>query len=193
MILSGCVPKLITANFQKTGMSKSPKGLVIHIAEAPQLSSIYYWFNNPNQTVKTKKGDVHVSASAHFGIGKDGTIWQFVDTDHMAYAQMAGNPDYFSVEHVGYSGDELTDDQIRALAWLFRYLSDLYGFPLALADQPGDSGLGYHSMGAGWGHPDCPGQKIIDQRQQVVDLAREAAERVRAAEMRHERTRGGQP
>lgn len=193
MILSGCEPKLITANFQKTGMSKNPKGLIVHIAEAPQLSSIYHWFNNPNQTVKTSRGEERISASAHFGIGVDGTIWQFVDTDHMANAQGGGNPDYFSVEHVGYGGDELTESQVQALAWLFRYLSDLYSFPLSLANQPGQSGLGYHSMGADWGHPLCPGQKIIDQREQVVDLAQEAAERVHLAEMRHERLRGGRP
>src|SRR4051812_3203937 len=74
MMLSGCVPKLITANFQKTGMSKHPKGLVVHIAQAPQLSSIYNWFNNPDQRIKTNEGEKKVSASAHFGIGTDGTI-----------------------------------------------------------------------------------------------------------------------
>jgi hypothetical protein len=168
MIVPECEVKLITSNFQKTGMSSYPKGLVIHIAEAPQLSSIYNWFNNPNQTLPN---GTRIKASAHFAIGLDGTIWQFVDTDHMAYAQGLGNSDYFSVEHVGYAGHELTDDQINILAWLFRFLSDIYGFSLGLADQPGQSGLGYHSMGAGWGHPQCPGPAIIAQRQRVVDLA----------------------
>jgi len=140
--------------------------------------------------VKDKNGvEQHISASAHFGIGKDGEIWQFVDTDHQANAQGGGNTDYFSVEHVGYAGDELTDSQIKALAWLFRYLSDRYGFPLQLADQPGQFGLGYHSMGSDWGHPQCPGRKIIDQRRQVVDIAREAAERVHLAELRSASTR----
>jgi hypothetical protein len=171
MLVPECEAKLITSNFQRTGMSKKPKGLVIHIAEAPQLSSIYNWFNNPNQTVNTSSGPKRVQASAHFAIGLDGTIWQFVDTDHMAYAQMAGNSDYFSVEHVGFAGNELTEGQINALAWLFRFLSDIYNITIDLANQPGQSGLGYHSMGAGWGHPNCPGQKIIAQRQRVVDLA----------------------
>jgi hypothetical protein len=190
MILSGCTPKLITVNFTKTGMSKQPKGLIVHIAEAPELGSIFNWFNNPDQRVKDKFGvEQHVTASAHFGIAKDGEVWQFVDTDHQAHAQMGGNPDYFSVEHCGYPGDELTDAQIKALAWLFRYLSDRFGFPLQIADQPGQFGLGYHSMSKDWGHPQCPGRKIIDQRQQVVDIAREAAEQVHRAELNSARMR----
>jgi len=170
MIVPECELKLITSNFQKTGMRK-PKGLIIHISQAPQLSSIYNWFNNPNQTIQTANGPKKVTSSAHFGIGLDGTIWQFVDTDHMAYAQGPGNPDYLSVEHVGFAGNALADPQVNALAWLFRFLSDMYCFPIQSADAAGQSGLGYHSMGAGWGHPQCPGPAIIDQRQRVVELA----------------------
>ena len=127
MIVPECVLKIIEHNFQKTGM-KHPKGLIIHISEAPQLASIYNWFNNPNQIIMTSKGPKSVKASAHFGIGLDGTIWQFVDTNYMAYAQMGGNADYLSVEHVGYAGNETPKPQINALAWLFGFLQDVYGF-----------------------------------------------------------------
>jgi hypothetical protein len=167
MIVPECVLKIIEHNFQKTGM-KRPKGLIIHISEAPHLASIYNWFNNPNQIIMTSKGPKSVKASAHFGIGLDGTIWQFVDTNYMAYAQMGGNADYLSVEHVGYAGNELTEPQINALAWLFGFLQDVYGFSAALANQPGKEGLGYHSMGAAWGHQHCPGPKIIAQRSDII-------------------------
>jgi len=48
-----------------------------------------------------------------------------------------------------------------------------YGVPAQITDDPNGYGLGWHGMGgAAWGnHPDCPGEPIKAQRQQILDRA----------------------
>ena len=36
------------------------------------------------------------------------------------------------------------------------------------SQSTGKEGLGYHSMGAAWGHQHCPGPKIIAQRSDII-------------------------
>jgi hypothetical protein len=56
------------------------------------------WFHDPS-----------AEASSHFGVGKDGRMYQWVDTDDAAWAEMAGNSSWISIECEGHSGDSLTD------------------------------------------------------------------------------------
>lgn len=133
-------------------------GVVLHIMSGT-LTGTDSWFHNPA-----------AQASAHFGVGKTGTVYQWVDTADKAWAQAAGNPNYLSIEHEGNAGDSLTPAQLDADAKLIEWMANTHGFPLALADAPGQRGVGYHAMGgAAWGgHPSCPGGPIIDQRQTII-------------------------
>jgi len=170
---AGATPKLIKYNFGKSGMSKEIRGLVVHIAQSSTLAGVYSWFNNPRQTYKDKKGvDRPTTSSAHFGVDKDGTIWQFVDTDHMAYAQGPGNAKWISVENVGYSGKELTEEQLLSLGNLLYWLNEIKTVPLMLASSSASSGVAYHSIDPSWGHPLCPGDPIKAQLQRIVDYAK---------------------
>ena len=104
--------------------------VVVHIMEGT-LEGCAAWFNDPR-----------ARASTHFGVGKDGRIWQFVDLADTAYAHGAvevaregapvvlrenwgTNPNVLGIgiEHEGFSGEAMTaaqfDASTRLSAWLF--------------------------------------------------------------------------
>lgn len=136
-------------------------GLIVHIMDG-SFAGTKAWFNNPA-----------AQASSHFGTNRDGYAEQWVDTDDKAWAQMAGNKDYISVENEGHGGDELTDGQITRIAEILAWVHKVYGVPLQLANVPGDRGLGWHGMGgAAWGgHYDCPGDHVRAQFPEILKRA----------------------
>lgn len=95
------------------------------------LESCAGWFANPKSEV-----------SAHFGVGKDGRVWQFVDIRDTAWANgILEEPDLslpwlaecvsrkinpnrrtISIEHEGDSNDTMPEAQYRATLALHRYL-----------------------------------------------------------------------
>ena len=141
---------------------QSHNGVVLHIM-AGTLSGTDSWFHNPKS-----------QASAHFGVGKTGTIYQWVDTDDKAWAEVNGNPNWISIENEGKGGDSLTQAQIDACAKLFEWADDQYHFGLQVTSDVNGKGLGHHSMGgAAWGgHFDCPGDKIIAQKPAIIAKAK---------------------
>jgi hypothetical protein len=145
------------------GMGTPVQGLVLHIMQG-SIESCINWFKDPQSQV-----------SAHFLNPKTGALCQMVDTADKAWAQTAGNEHWISVEHEGYSGDSLTDNQITNDAALVAWLSSVYNFPLVSTNDPNSYGLGWHGMGGiPWGdHPLCPGVPIINQRDQILVLAKE--------------------
>ena len=124
----------------------------------------------------TEFHDTTKRKSSHFGVGKDGTVYQWVDTADMAWAQANGNPVGISIEHEGNVPDSLTTQQIAADSAILAWVHQTHGIPLQVTDDPvAGAGVCGHSTGAlrKWGHPFCPGQAIMDQRQQIVDGATE--------------------
>lgn len=84
----------------------------------------------------------HVDASTHFGIGKNGAIWQWVDLNNAAWGNGdVKNPSWklmppkgispnlvtVSIEHEGFTGQALTPEQKKASfhlqAWLCQELN----------------------------------------------------------------------
>jgi N-acetyl-anhydromuramyl-L-alanine amidase AmpD len=148
------------------------RGLVLHITDTNQtLGSLFLDFNSANQSPPIR--------SAHFGVAKDGEIWQFADTDDVTFAVdgvWGGDGvdnHWLSVENVAKNGEVLTDDQIDTLAQLFAWLVNTENVPSELAEHKADRGLGYHRM-FGIGDHACPGTKVIAQRQDILDLANAA-------------------
>ena len=107
----------------------APEAVVLHIAEGT-LHGVDSWFNSLNASV-----------SAHFCVGKDGSVHQYVELGRAAWAngvvepgapaalvaENAGiNPNKWTVaiEHEGYHYETPTDAQIEAserlTAWLFK-------------------------------------------------------------------------
>lgn len=145
-----------------TGGQDSVHGVVLHIMEGT-LDGSDSWFRNPA-----------AQASAHFGVGKNGTIYQWVDTADRAWAQAAGNRTWLSIEHEGYAGDVLTAKQLAATASIVAWAAKTYGFPLVISDDVNGKGLGWHGMGGiSWGgHTGCPGEPIKAQRAAILIAAK---------------------
>lgn len=127
--------------------------IVIHIMEGTLIGTDS-WFHNPDSKVST-----------HFGVGKDGTVFQWVDTAEAARAQVAYNDVGISIEHEGRSGDSLTDAQVVADRALLVWISATHRVPLVRNQDPNGHGvIGHGELGvAGGGHLHCPGQPILDQ------------------------------
>jgi peptidoglycan hydrolase-like protein with peptidoglycan-binding domain len=126
---------------------------VVHIMQGT-LDGTDGWFHDPAAQV-----------SAHFGVGKDGRVFQWVDTDAIAYAEAAYNDAAISIEHEGNSGETLTPVQLAASLTLLRWLHEKYPeVPLRrqLTVRPGVVGHGMLGV-AGGNHPDCPGDPILAQ------------------------------
>ncbi len=147
---------------QVSGGMKDHRGLVLHIAQSPDAQGTINWQKNPTAQV-----------SSHFVNDVDGTLYQVVDTDDMAWAEMAGNGEWLSVENIGYSGNPLTNAQVQTLGKLFAWISQNFNVPLVATDDPNGSGLGWHGMGGdAWGgHLQCPGDPIKAQRPQILAVA----------------------
>lgn len=148
-------------NCTKSGQ-ESVQGVVLHIMQG-SLDGSDSWFRNPIS-----------QSSAHFGVGKNGTIYQWVNTQDRAWAQMAGNKAWLSIEHEGYSGTALTAAQVAATAKIVAWAQSVYKFPLQSTDSASGSGVGWHGMGgAAWGgHFDCPGAEIKAQRAAILAAAK---------------------
>jgi len=134
---------------------------------------------DPNVVREFESPDSH--ASAFFSISMTGHITQYgpVGRNWMAWAQVAGNPMYYSIEHEdkGNPNIPLSTAQVRACAQVVEMLSRFAGFPLTLANEPGEKGFGVHYMGgAAWGGHTCPdlvpgkGPRSL-QRSDILSLA----------------------
>jgi len=151
------------SNKTPNGIQRPLMGLVLHIEQGSE-SSANNWFHN-----------IKAQASAHFGNPKVGTLDQWVDTNDMAWAEMAGNPRWISVEHEGFSGESLTATQLENDAQLLAWLHQTEGIPLVITDSPDQPGLGWHGMGGvNWGnHLSCPGEPIKAQRAAIIARAKQ--------------------
>lgn len=160
MILPGAKWLGPVPNRNPGGMVRPAWGLILHVIVG-SIGAANTVFHDPNR-----------QASAHFGVGKDGRLYQWVDTVDKAWAEGAGNPYYFSVETEGQPTEPLTDAQCLTLAQLYNALVTTDRFPYQLANAPGEHGFGIHSMGgAAWGGHACPGTIRAAQRQHILDLA----------------------
>lgn len=136
-----------------------PLGLVLHVQQGN--NSLAGYFADPGNGVLS-----------HFWISKTGVVEQYKDGDHQSWAQMAGNATYHSVETEGFATEPLTAQQVSALADLYEWGHETYGWALSLAEKPGDPGFGWHGMGGAlWGgHTGCPGDLRKPARGQVLQL-----------------------
>ncbi|MFD6294509.1 N-acetylmuramoyl-L-alanine amidase [Streptomyces sp. NPDC060235] len=160
-IMPGATKRLIPVNHTEGGQ-ESVRGVVVHIM-AGTLAGTDSWFRNPK-----------AQASSHFGTGKGGELYQWVDTADRAWAQAAGNRTWLSVENEGKGGDALTDAQLDSNAQVLAWAHVHDGVPLQVASSPNGYGLGFHAMGGtDWGgHSSCPGTRIVAQLPEIVARAK---------------------
>jgi len=138
-------------------------GLVLHVQVGN--GSLYGYFNNPASQV-----------SAHFWCAADGRLEQYVDTDVVAWAEAAGNPNYLSVETEGFPTDPLTPAQISKLAELLYWSAATYGFPISGPTPHGQPGFSQHCNPDGtpdpaWGNHTCPDPIRMAQMADIIAAA----------------------
>jgi hypothetical protein len=149
----------LTVNFNRGG--NKPKLFIVHIMQG-SLAGTDSWFHNPAAQV-----------SAHFGVGKDGTIYQWVNTSDTAWHAANANRVSIGCECEGFAGHPLTAAQVNAVSKLYAWAHKAHEIPLWLAKRPEGSGLAWHGLGgASWGgHTGCPGAPVVAQ---LPDIERNA-------------------
>lgn len=134
----------------------------------------------------------YYGVESHFGIGHDGTVYQWQDTNYQADAQAAGNDNCISIETAdsgpgfpSWSGSDVpawNTRQIDAIIKLVRWLCDTHDIPKRRVPDSGDRrrGIGYHRQGVDpWRKDDterwsssygkvCPGTRRIAQLKNVI-------------------------
>jgi len=142
------------------GSATSHMGLVLHIT-TNDFDPFGFFSNPANQ------------ASSNYWASALGLLEEYVEPDLRAWAQSSGNGSWVSVETSGREGTAMTDAQVQAVAELFAWGHQHYGWPLQLSDSPTTPGLGWHGMGGGdWGgHIYCPGVERKAQRPEILRRA----------------------
>lgn len=151
-------------NFTVGGVTRPPRGMVIHTAVGSYEGTIS-WCNNQSSNV-----------SCYFVCSKDGRIAQLVDLNNRAWTQSAGNSEWIGVEFEGFGdrGEPLTDAQLTSAATILAWLHQSYHVPLQITDDPKNGrGLIYHGAGGkDWGgHYACPGTQVVAQRPEIIKRA----------------------
>lgn len=136
-------------------------GVVLHIQEGYESGS-EAWFTNPES-----------QASSHLLNPKTGQMRQLVDFKDKAWAEVAGNSHWLSIENEGFQGDSLTESQLQNIADFVKWAHTTFNIPLQITDDVNTPGLGWHGMGGvAWGnHPNCPGNPIKNQRSEILKRA----------------------
>jgi N-acetylmuramoyl-L-alanine amidase len=114
------------------GNKYKPMAIVLHLMDGT-LAGTDAWFANPDAKV-----------SAHYGIGKDGKIHQYVKEEDTAFhagrvadsiwlpAMLGVNPNVFTigVEHEGRPEDKVSDAMVTASAQLVAEICKRWGIPI---------------------------------------------------------------
>lgn len=109
-----------------------PEAVVVHIAVGP-FGAIRNWFQHPD-----------ARASAHYGVGKDGRIDQYVAEERAAWhagnvlrptwglLKAGVNPNRYTIgiEHAGYADDPWTEVMYETSASLIRDICDRWNIPI---------------------------------------------------------------
>lgn len=78
---------------------------------------------------------------------RSGRMRQHQYIDRRTYADLDGNGETFSVEHEGWPGQSLTENQLDNDARLFAHLVTHYGVPNRIATWDDTRGLAWHRLG----------------------------------------------
>ena len=146
-------------NFTVGRGGNSPIGICLHIMEGTMAGS-HNWFNNPQSR-----------ASYHYGVSRNGEIWQFVKEENAAWSQgrvnqptakmvldrPGINPNRYliSIGHEGFSTDIWTGNMKQASALLIQDVCRRNNISINRANI-----IGHYEISIG--RPNCPAvDKII--------------------------------
>lgn len=160
------------------GSMSDHRGVVLHIAQGSYRGTID-WQLNPDQRYESGE---RVTTSSTWIVGQQRGKWvQMVDSDTVAWAQRDGSRTWLSIELEGFAPAAPSSWQVEACAQLLAWSARTYRHPIAIADHPGERGLGHHAMdrewrGEQWGHDQCPGDGVLGAKAAIVARARQIQE-----------------
>jgi peptidoglycan hydrolase-like protein with peptidoglycan-binding domain len=141
------------------GKLASQRGLVLH--HQAGNGSLYGFFNNPAAGV-----------SAHFWVGKNGTIEQYVDTSVVAWHGRDLNSNWVGVETEGCGtsphAETMPSAMESALARIYAEGARVHGWRNQLASSNGGAGFGYHRMAV---NTACPCDVRLNRRGPILAVA----------------------
>lgn len=179
---------IVSDNFTVGRSGQKVKALVLHIAAGP-LTAVFPTFNNPAR-----------QASAHFCIGKDGTLEQYVSVNDTAYANGLSwvnnqwqnargkivqptwqdivartNPNLYtvSIEHEGHADEVWTNEMYDANNRLLAWLAEQF----ALALIPHRTLIGHYEIDP-VDKPNCPGPHVEYVKMSAEVSAIQAAQKI---------------
>lgn len=119
--------------------------VVLHVT-ASNAASQYSYFNTSRK------------ACSHFHVALDGTVEQYINTDHLSAADVEGSNDAISIETAGLGSGAWTGKQLSALAGLLAWIHHEHGIPLVLksTSRPAERGIGWHRLGISGNFPSLP-------------------------------------
>lgn len=127
------------------------------------------------------------NTSSTFLVSKTGHIDQLMDSTAVPWTNLDANPRSITVEFETLAGEPLTAEQLEAGAVIAEWVYRTHGTPLVVVTDPrSQHGVAYHGLGdrfgLNWGHPACPGPKIVAQIPAMVARARVIAGRTTPAQ-----------
>jgi hypothetical protein len=139
-------------------------GVILHVNESENGTSDSFFAEGPPGNPKY--------VTPNFQVYKDGSIHQYLPFNWQPWCQIAGNYHYAAIETAGLHSEALTEAQCRSIGHILAYYAREMHMALALANAPGQKGLGTHAMGgAAWGGHPCPGTIRAGQRQHLLNWA----------------------
>lgn len=156
--------KLIGYAGDAPAFAELPLGWILHVQAGD--GSPWEYFNSLPQGKR---------AFSHLWVSKLGHIEQYQALGREAWAQVAGNSAYWSVETEGLPTEALTTAQLDTLARIHYAFEVMLNKSLDhIAAAPGEPGIGTHAMGGeAWGGHACPGPIRAGQRQEILNIANE--------------------
>lgn len=162
-------------NFMTGRRTKTVTAIVIHLMDG-SLTGTDQWFKVPPKD----RGLSGMASSAHYGIGKDGTLHQYVLEKDTAYhagrvdmptwaKALEGNPNFttIGIEHEGRPADEWPETMVLASAELVADIATRHAIPI---DR--EHIVGHREI---YSKKSCPGPHCPLDR--IVHLAKAFAER----------------
>lgn len=143
--LPGQIRKPLTINYTHRVTVK--RRIILHTAVSGS-KSLYPWFARKD-----------ARASSHFYVAFDGLCEQYVDTDHVSWANGEGNSDSVTIETAGFEGQSWTPEQVRTLVQLIVDIRSAHPqIPLRLMESSRSSeyGIGWHRLGCDGNFPALP-------------------------------------
>jgi hypothetical protein len=176
-----CVDGIMPGVELSVVQNRTPDGM-----RRPILGVVEHHIVGSLATAESRFNDPSSQASAHFGVGYDGRIVQWVSINdsawHTRLVPESANSQWVGIENESPTSSQgdvwaaLTPEQVAANGRILRWLHETEGLPLQVTDDPNVGGVAHHHLDPSWGTTRCPGEAIIAQRGLIVAAAQEVGE-----------------